>query len=90
MALGGSQTRIDIAGGRFAGLGLKTGGASGRWWLWRARGVEAKQSREGGVSIRGSNKKLDSFTPRGYLGCVLHVRVFWSFGQRLYMCVKCF
>ena len=45
--------------------------------------VEVKRSREGGVSVRGSRKKLDGFTPKGYLDCVLHVKVFWYFGQML-------
>jgi hypothetical protein len=29
---------------------------------------------------------LDGFTPEGYLGCVLHVRVFRTFAKRLYIC----
>ena len=29
---------------------------------------------------------LDGFTPRGYLGRVLNVRVFWSSDVRLYIC----
>ena len=42
--LAGGRTRVDIGGGRFIGLGLKTGGASGAaaWRLQRARGIIAK------------------------------------------------
>ena len=50
------------------GLGLKTGGGLGAvkvraegMWHHREPCVEAKQSREGGVSVRGSYKKLDCF-----------------------------
>ena len=70
---------LKLGGGRFAGLGLQTGGASGRWRLWKARGVEAKQSREGGMSVRGSNKKLDSFTPQSYKDYELRIRIFYIF-----------
>ena len=54
------------------GLGLKTVDRLGtvKVWVegtWRHREacVEAKRSREGGVYVRCSSKKLDSFTPRG-------------------------
>ena len=43
--------------------------------------VESKQNHEGGVSIHSFNKKLDAFFPERYLGCVLYVRLFWSFDQ---------
>ena len=50
------------------GLGLKTEGGLGAvkvraegMWRHRETCVEAKQSREGGVSVRGSYKKLDCF-----------------------------
>ena len=52
------------------GLGLKTGGGLGavKIWaegMWRHRKacIEAKRSREDGVSVCGSYKKLDDFTP---------------------------
>jgi hypothetical protein len=66
--------------------GIKTCGAHGTIDVY----VEATQNREDVMSVQGSDRNKDAFTPKGYLGCVLHVRVFWSFGQRLYMCVKCF
>jgi hypothetical protein len=39
-------------------------------WHHHEACVEAKQSREGGISGRCLEKNLDSFTPEGYLGCV--------------------
>ena len=57
-------------------------------WHHREACVEVKQSREDGVSVRWSDKKLDGFTPRGYLGCVLHLRAFWSFAKCLYIYVE--
>jgi len=44
VALGGGRTRVDITGGRFAGLGLKTGGTFGAagWPSQRTRGAIAK------------------------------------------------
>jgi hypothetical protein len=53
-------------------------------WLHREACVEVKESHEGGVSVRCSDKKLDDFTPKRYLGCVFNVRAFWSFVRRLY------
>ena len=53
-------------------------------WRHREACVEAKWSREAGVSVQDFDKKLDSFTPEGYLGCMLNVRVFWSFAECLY------
>ena len=53
---------------------------------YRETCIEVKRSREGGVSVRRSDKKLNGFTPRGYLECVLNVRVFWSFAKCLYIC----
>ena len=44
-------------------------------WRYREACVEAKRSREGSVSVRGYEKKLDGFTPEGYLDYVLHVRM---------------
>ena len=54
----------------FTGLGLKTGGGLGAVKV-RAEGtcrrreacVEAKRSHEGGVSVRGSYKRMDVFAP---------------------------
>ena len=52
------------------GLGLKTGGRLGAakvraegMWRHREACVEAKRSREGGVSVQCSYRKLDDFTP---------------------------
>lgn len=52
------------------GLGLKTRGRLGAvkvraQGIWRHREacVEPKQRREGGVSVRGSYKKIDDFAP---------------------------
>lgn len=50
-------------------------------WRHRKACVEAKQSRKGDVSVWGSSKNLAGFTPEEYLGCVLHVRAFWSFAK---------
>ena len=58
--------------------------AEGRWRP-RDTCVEVKRSREGDMSVRCSSKKLDGFTPKGYLGCVLHVKVLWSFAKSLYI-----
>ena len=52
----------------------------GGMWFHRKACVEAKPNHEG-VSIRSFNKKLDDFFPERYLGCVLYVRLFWSFDQ---------
>ena len=38
------------------------------------------------MSIQRSEKKLDDFTPKGYLGCVLHVRTFWTFPNTYIYC----
>ena len=50
------------------GLSLKTGGGLGAvkvraegTWRHREACIEAKRSREGGMSVRGSSKKLDDF-----------------------------
>ena len=52
------------------GLGLKTGGGLGAvkvrmegMWRHCKACVEAKRSREGGVSVRGFYKRLDKFAP---------------------------
>ena len=52
------------------GLGLKTGDGLGAvkiraegTWRHREACVEAKRSREGDVSVRGSSKKMDEFAP---------------------------
>ena len=52
------------------GLDLKTGGGLGAvkvraegTWRHRKACVEAKRSREGGVSVRGSSKRMDKFAP---------------------------
>ena len=50
-------------------------------WCHREVCVEVKQDREGGMSVRWSGKNLNGFIPKGYLGCVLHIRVFWSFSR---------
>lgn len=55
-----------------------------RWYHHKAC-IEAKQSREDAGSIRCSEKKLDGFTPMGYLGCMHYVRTFWTFVGRLYI-----
>ena len=59
-----------ISGGWFPGFGHKTGGGLGAakvradvTWRHREACIEAKRSREDGVSVRGSYKKLDEFTP---------------------------
>ena len=54
-------------------------------WRYREACVEAKRSREGSVSVRGYEKKLDGFTPEGYLGCMLNGRVFLPFARHLYI-----
>lgn len=71
------------------GVGGKSG-VSGRvgsedMWNHRKACVEAKRSFEGDMFIQCSEQKLDDFTPKGYLGCVFHVRAFWSFVGRLYI-----
>ena len=92
MALGGSRTRIDIAGGRFAGLGLKTGGVRcGRMavledtWRHREACVEAKRSCEGGMSVRWPDKMLDGFTPKSYLACTFNGGCFGHWPGRLHI-----
>jgi len=55
-------------------------------WHRRKACIETKRSREGARSIRYSEKYLDGLTLKWYLSCILHVRTFWSFGQRLYIC----
>jgi len=62
------------------GFDLKTGGgldavkvrAEGTW-RHREACIEAKRSREGDVSVRGSNKKLDEITLRHVIGVVVVV-----------------
>ena len=54
-------------------------------WHHREICVKAKRSCEGGMSARDSNKKMDDFTLRGYLGCVLHV----IRQMPIYMCRDC-
>jgi hypothetical protein len=93
VVVGGVRTHVDIPGGRFAGLGLKTRGASGaagrRWW--RIRGVkiciEAKRSREDGIwhIHLVLQRNLDDFTPKGYLGCMLSGGCFGHYLGRLYI-----
>ena len=56
----GPQNRRHIRCGRMAV-------AEGRWRP-RDTCVEVKRSREGDMSVRCSSKKLDGFTPKGYLG----------------------
>ena len=70
---------LKSSGGKFAGLGLKTGGASGaaRWRLRRARGVIVK--------FRWSSKNLDGFTPEGYLSCIFNEGHFNHWLGRLYI-----
>ena len=73
------------------GLGLKTGGgldavkvrAEGTW-RHREAYVEAKRSREGGVSVRCSSKKLDDVTPLGCLDCMFNGRAFGRLAGYLY------
>jgi hypothetical protein len=43
------------------------------WWHLEAC-VGAKRSQEGTGSVGSIKKNLNGFTPRGYLGCVLHVK----------------
>ena len=54
-------------------------------WHHREVCLEVKQSREGGVSVRGSEKKLDDFTPKGYLGCMLNGGCFGLWSGCLYI-----
>ena len=54
-------------------------------WRHREACVKAKRSCEGGMFVQWLDKNLDGFTPKRYLGCVLHVRVFWSFSRCLYI-----
>jgi hypothetical protein len=54
-------------------------------WRHREACVKAKRSCEGGVFVQWLDKNLDGFTPKRYLDCVLHVRVFWSFSRCLYI-----
>ena len=54
-------------------------------WRYREACVEAKRSREGSVSVRGYEKKLDGFTPEGYLGCMLNRGHFGLLLGRLYI-----
>ena len=39
-------------------------------WCHSEACVETKQSGEGGVSVQWPDKKLDDFTPKGYLDCM--------------------
>ena len=87
----GSQNHHAV---KFTGLGLKTEGMSaiqcGRMAMvdgtWRHHEVfiEAKKNREGRASVRCFEKNLDGLR-EGYLGYVIHVRVFWTFARRLYI-----
>ena len=72
------------------GLGLKTGGRLGAvkvraegTWRHRETCVEAKRSREDGVSIRGSRKKMDNFALAWAVIVNNSVSVFLSFGGDL-------
>ena len=49
--------------------------ADGMWRHHEAY-IEAQRSREGCVFVWWSGKMLESFSPKGYLSCVLHVRAF--------------
>ena len=65
------------------GLDLKTGGgleavkirAEGTW-RHREACVEAKRSREGGVSVRGLYKKMDEFAPAWVVIVMKNVGIF--------------
>jgi hypothetical protein len=82
--LRGSQVEIDGSGGfkpqnhhagMFTSLGLRIrahplrpdGDVDGMW-CQHETGIEAKRSREGSMFVRCYDKKLDDFTPNGYLG----------------------
>lgn len=47
---------------------------------------ETKRSSEGGVSVRWSGKKMDGFTPKGYLGCVSCKGVLIIYQTPIYIC----
>jgi len=82
--LGGGRTHVGIGGDKFAGLGLKIGDVSGvvERRLQRTRGIIAKFASRRSKVVKaacpssGPDKNLDSFIPKGYLDCVLHVRAF--------------
>ena len=72
------------------GLGLKTGGELGAvkvraegTWRHREACIEAKRSREGGVSVRCFCKKFDEFAPVGAVIVINSVGVFLSSGEDL-------
>ena len=71
-------------------MGLKTGGGLGAvkvrvegTWRHREACVETKRSREGGVSVRCSYKKMDRFAPAWIVIVVISVGVFLSFARDL-------
>ena len=53
-------------------------------WCHHEACVEAKRSREDGVSIRGSSKKMDKFTPAWVRIIVNSIGVFSSFTGTVY------
>ena len=72
------------------GLALKIGGGLGAvkvraksTWCHRETCVEAKRSREGGVSVRDFYKKLDEFAPAWAIIVINSVGVFLSSGANL-------
>ena len=65
------------------GLGFKTGGGHGTikvraegTWRRREACVEAKRSHEGGVSVRGSYKRMDDFAPVWVVIVIKNVGIF--------------
>ena len=54
-------------------------------WRHREAYVEAKRSPEGGILVRGFDKKLHDFTLKGYLGCMLNRGCFGYWLERLYI-----
>ena len=88
----GSQSRRAAACETgLTGLDLKIGGGLGAvkvraegTWRHREVCVEAKRSRNGGVSIRGSYKNIDEFAPAWAVIVTSSVGVLLSFNRTIY------